>query len=72
MTCLSKIKLLLAAVLTACAFTLPLAGDAWADGLFSTYTCYNGSYNHLPKAQIIASDSAERKALKQSYTNLKK
>ncbi len=72
MTCLSKIKLLVATVVTACAFTLPLAGDAWADGLFSTYTCYNGSYNHLPKAQIIASDSAERKALKQSYTNLKK
>lgn len=62
----------MATVVTACAFTLPLASDARADGLFSTYTCYNGSYNYLPKAQIIASDSAERKALKQSYTNLKK
>ena len=30
MTCLSKIKLLVATVVTACAFTLPLASDAWA------------------------------------------
>lgn len=32
MTCLSKIKLLVATVVTACAFTLPLASEAWADG----------------------------------------
>lgn len=75
MTCLSKIKLLVATVVTACAFTLPLAGDAWASA-FNNYhgknlrDCY-----HISKLQenlnLLKNEKFEHATNKQEMLALK-
>ena len=78
MTCLSKIKLLVATVVTACAFTLPLVSDAWAQAKLnsSQRNCRNVTQMeryvekiknfYIPKSQEAALKS-KRDALVHDY-----
>lgn len=78
MTCLSKIKLLVATVVTACVFTLPLASDAWAQAKLksSQRNCRNVTQMeryvekiknfYIPKSQEAALKS-KRDALVHDY-----